>query len=237
MKTALRARQGARGCRRGRGGVPRIRKQCTPREVPRLQARGDRAFCGPGQGAFTPAVSRLGPITAPRRPIRSSSSACLARDRPWSINPCPAIPTSRGQRTSRPAGRRRRAWKGAQGVPYPDVLADLGVFRLHRARRGISRPDPVRRKTAKPFSSNKTPNNWAHKAHPLSFRREDRRCRRHPLGCGVSNFRNISPKGRVHLLVADIGHYYRDYVRLLRHFDEVLPGRLRRVTTTAGEDM
>jgi predicted Zn-dependent protease len=54
--------------------------------------------------------------------------------------------------------------------------------------------------------------------------------RRHPLGCGVSAFKQQFAGGFdfTHDL-ADLGRYYADYVELVAHFDAVQPGRVHRV--------
>lgn len=54
--------------------------------------------------------------------------------------------------------------------------------------------------------------------------------RRHPMATGFSGFKQHFAQGQLFSYdLADIGAYYRDYVRLMRHFDEVLPGRVHRV--------
>jgi hypothetical protein len=54
--------------------------------------------------------------------------------------------------------------------------------------------------------------------------------RRHPLACGFSNFRQLYSQGHLFSYdLADIGHYYANYVRLMAHFDDVLPGKVHRV--------
>ncbi|HEY3778955.1 MAG TPA: sulfotransferase [Rhizomicrobium sp.] len=54
--------------------------------------------------------------------------------------------------------------------------------------------------------------------------------RRHPLDCGWSLFRSHFPGGQPFSeRLADIGHHYRNYVGLMRHFEHVLPGRIYRV--------
>ena len=54
--------------------------------------------------------------------------------------------------------------------------------------------------------------------------------RRHPMAAGFSNFRQHYDAGASwsHSLEA-IGRYYRDYLRLMRHFDMVLPGKIHHV--------
>jgi hypothetical protein len=54
--------------------------------------------------------------------------------------------------------------------------------------------------------------------------------RRHPLACCFSNFKQHYARGQLFSYdLADVGHFYRDYVELMAHFDEVLPGRVHRV--------
>jgi len=54
--------------------------------------------------------------------------------------------------------------------------------------------------------------------------------RRSPLGCCFSNFKQHFQSGVWFSYdLEDIGRYYRDYVRLMDHFDSVLPGRVHRV--------
>ncbi len=54
--------------------------------------------------------------------------------------------------------------------------------------------------------------------------------RRSPLGCCFANFKQHFQSGVwFSYSLEDLGHYYRDYVRLMQHFDSVLPGRIHRV--------
>jgi len=54
--------------------------------------------------------------------------------------------------------------------------------------------------------------------------------RRHPLGCCFSNFRQHFARGQDFTYdLEDLGRYYADYVRLMAHVDDVLPGRVHRV--------
>jgi tetratricopeptide (TPR) repeat protein len=118
------------------------------------------------------------------------------------------------------------------GIAYPEGLAKLsasecaaiGEQYLERTRR--------RRSTDKPFFIDKTPNNWAHVGliQLILPNAKIVDVRRHPLGCCVSNFRQYFAIGQEFTYsLSDLGHYYRDYVRLMRHFDEALPGRVQRL--------
>jgi hypothetical protein len=54
--------------------------------------------------------------------------------------------------------------------------------------------------------------------------------RRSPLGCCFANFKQHFQSGVwFSYSLEDIGHYYRDYVRLMAHFDSVLTGFVHRV--------
>jgi hypothetical protein len=54
--------------------------------------------------------------------------------------------------------------------------------------------------------------------------------RRHPLSCCFSGFKQHFARGQhFSYSLEDIGRYYRDYVELMAHFDQVLPGRIHRV--------
>ena len=54
--------------------------------------------------------------------------------------------------------------------------------------------------------------------------------RRHPMAAGFSNFRRNYGRGvDWSYSLESIGRYYREYLRLMRHFDSVLPGKVHRV--------
>jgi tetratricopeptide (TPR) repeat protein len=54
--------------------------------------------------------------------------------------------------------------------------------------------------------------------------------RRSALGCCFANFKQHFHAGAwFSYSLEDLGHYYRDYVSLMAHFDRVLPGRIHRV--------
>lgn len=55
--------------------------------------------------------------------------------------------------------------------------------------------------------------------------------RRHPLACGLSIFKQHFGHGFSSAFALEhIGRYFADYAELMAHFDEVLPGRVHRVT-------
>ncbi|WP_447765962.1 sulfotransferase [Sphingopyxis panaciterrae] len=90
----------------------------------------------------------------------------------------------------------------------------------------------VQRKTAKPLYIDKLPNNWLHIGfiHLILPRAKIIDARRHPMDCCFSNFKQHFARGQAFSYsLSDMGHYYADYVDLLDHFDDVLPGRVHRI--------
>jgi tetratricopeptide (TPR) repeat protein len=105
-----------------------------------------------------------------------------------------------------------------------DELRALGERYLAETRR--------MRKTDAPFFIDKMPNNCLYVGliHLILPNAVIIDARRHPLGCGFSCFKQHFARGQWFSYgLEDIGRYYRDYVELMAHFDEVLPGRVGRV--------
>jgi len=83
-----------------------------------------------------------------------------------------------------------------------------------------------------PFFIDKMPNNFAHiglirlilpKATIID-------ARRHPLACCFSGYKQLFAKGQNFTYnLTDIGRYYADYVTLMRHWHDVLPGHVLHV--------
>jgi tetratricopeptide (TPR) repeat protein len=90
----------------------------------------------------------------------------------------------------------------------------------------------IYRKTDRPFFVDKMPNNFLNigiiQAVLPNAKIID--ARRHPMGCSFSNFKQFFAKGQnFSYSLKDIGRYYRDYLGLMLHMDEMLPGRIHRV--------
>ncbi|HJS10641.1 tetratricopeptide repeat-containing sulfotransferase family protein [Sphingopyxis sp.] len=117
-----------------------------------------------------------------------------------------------------------RRWIEALADTPKDRLAGLGATFLERTA--------IQRKTAKPFYIDKLPNNWLYTAFIRLILPNAKiiDARRHPLDCCFSNFRQHFAKGQAFSYgLADVGGYYRDYVRLMAHIDTVQPGRVHRM--------
>jgi tetratricopeptide (TPR) repeat protein len=125
-------------------------------------------------------------------------------------------------------GRRGKA----QESKYPEILATMGAADLAALGARYLEQTRVQRKTTSPFFIDKMPNNFAHVGliHLMLPNAKIVDARRHPLACCFSAFKQHFARGQHFTFdLADIGRYYRDYVELMAHFDEVLPGRIHRV--------
>jgi hypothetical protein len=120
---------------------------------------------------------------------------------------------------------------GAPGQ-YPDALATLGAEDLRSLGDLYLQRTRVQRKTNAPYFIDKMPNNFLH-AGLIALALPNAKIidiRRHPLACCFSVFKQHFARGQHFSYdLADIALYYRDYVQLMDHFDEVLPGRVHRV--------
>ncbi len=115
---------------------------------------------------------------------------------------------------------------------YPESALDLSADNRRALGEEYLKRTSVQRRTERPIFIDKLPNNWLFVPFiqlilPNATIID---ARRHPLGCCVSNFRQHYARGQAFSYdLADMGTYYRDYVRLMAHVDEVLPGRVHRI--------
>ncbi len=111
-------------------------------------------------------------------------------------------------------------------------LAALTRDELRALGEGYLAETRVMRKTEAPFFIDKMPNNFMYVGLiqlilPNAVIID---ARRHPLGCCFSCFKQHFARGQWFSYgLEDLGRYYRDYVELMAHVDEVLPGRVTRV--------
>jgi tetratricopeptide (TPR) repeat protein len=115
---------------------------------------------------------------------------------------------------------------------YPECLADMSEGELKALGEEYLERARIQRFTDRPLFIDKLPNNWAHVGLIRTILPNARiiDARRHPLACGFSNFKQHYARGQKFSYdLSEFGHYYRDYVRLMRHFDQALPGYVHRV--------
>ncbi len=118
---------------------------------------------------------------------------------------------------------------------YPRILAQLqaGDFatlgrqyldgaRVYRGAKGGTVP----------FFIDKMPNNFRHLGliHLMLPNARIIDARREPMACCFSNFKQLFAQGQEFTYsFEDIARYYRTYLELMRHWDDVLPGKILRV--------
>ena len=119
-----------------------------------------------------------------------------------------------------------------QGKPeYPDILETLSDGELHEFGRQYLEETRIHRQGA-PFFVDKMPNNFRHIGLIALILPNARiiDARRHPMACCFSAFKQLFAEGQEFTYdLAHLGSYYRDYVALMEHWDNMLPGRILRV--------
>ena len=115
---------------------------------------------------------------------------------------------------------------------YPESVLDLDARQRRALGEDYLRRAGIQRRTDRPFFIDKLPNNWLFVPfiHLILPNAKIIDARRHPIGCCFANFRQHFARGQDFTYnLADVGEYYSDYVRLMAHLDEALPGRVHRV--------
>ena len=116
---------------------------------------------------------------------------------------------------------------------YPAVLAEQSVAELTALGEHYLAATRIHRRADTPFFIDKMPNNFRHIGliHLILPNARIIDARRDPLDCGFSVFKQLFAQGQDFSYdLAHIGRYYVDYVRLMAHWDAVLPpGRVLRV--------
>jgi tetratricopeptide (TPR) repeat protein len=115
---------------------------------------------------------------------------------------------------------------------YPRILKEMGAEDFRRLGDRYIAQTRVYRRTDRPFFIDKMPNNFRHlglirlmlpNARIIDARRE-------PMACSFSNLKQLFAKGQeFSYSVEDIARYYRTYLELMRHWNDVLPGWVLRV--------
>jgi tetratricopeptide (TPR) repeat protein len=116
--------------------------------------------------------------------------------------------------------------------PYPALLGDLSASQCRALGERYLAQTRVQRKTQRPYFIDKMPNNFAYLGLIRLILPNARiiDARRHPLACCFSVFKQHFARGQQFAYdLGDLGCYYRDYVALMSHFDNILPGPVHRV--------
>jgi tetratricopeptide (TPR) repeat protein len=114
---------------------------------------------------------------------------------------------------------------------YPEILGQMNAGQFRELGESYLETTRIQR-TGSPFFIDKMPNNFRHIGliHLILPNSKIIDARRHPMGGCFSGFKQLFAHGQTFTYgLEDIGKYYRDYVRLMDHWDAVLPGRVHRV--------
>lgn len=114
---------------------------------------------------------------------------------------------------------------------YPAVLHDLTVQQLREFGEQFIENTRIHRLGA-PFFIDKMPNNFRHIALIKLILPNAKiiDARRDPMDCCFSGFKQLFAEGQEFTYgLEQVGRYYADYVKLMDHWDDVLPGAILRV--------
>jgi tetratricopeptide (TPR) repeat protein len=114
---------------------------------------------------------------------------------------------------------------------YPEILSEMTAQDFKELGESYIETTRIQRNKA-PYFIDKMPNNFKHIGliHTILPNAKIIDARRHPMGGCFSGFKQLFANGQTFTYnLTDIGLYYRDYVKLMDHWDEVLPGRVHRV--------
>jgi tetratricopeptide (TPR) repeat protein len=120
---------------------------------------------------------------------------------------------------------------------YPGVLAELGPQDFRKFGERFMADTRIYRRTPRPFFIDKLPDNFRDiglirlmlpNAKIIDARRE-------PMACCFGNLKQLFSGGQeFSYSIGDVAHYYRNYLELMRHWNEALPGW---ILTVRHEDM
>jgi tetratricopeptide (TPR) repeat protein len=115
---------------------------------------------------------------------------------------------------------------------FRDAVSDLDAAQCKLLGETYIRRVGTRKKSGAPFFVDKFPENFLHIGliRLILPNAKIVDVRRNPLDCCLSCYKNYFPDAHPWAHSFDnLGRYYRDYVEMMSHFDDVLPGRIHRV--------
>ena len=116
---------------------------------------------------------------------------------------------------------------------YPANLVELTPDELAGYGEAFIKDTMIHRKAGTPFFIDKMPNNFRHIGliHMILPNAKIIDARRSAMGCCFAGFKQLFAEGQEFTYgLEEVGHYYSDYVRLMDHWDDVLPGKILRVS-------
>jgi predicted Zn-dependent protease len=122
--------------------------------------------------------------------------------------------------------------RAGEGTKFPEAIDELSDDDLRGFGERFLHETRVYRKSGTPYFIDKMPNNFLYVGliHLILPNAKIIDARRHPMACCFSNFKQHFARGQnFSYSFEDMAHFYRHYVALMDHFDQVLPGRVHRV--------
>lgn len=129
------------------------------------------------------------------------------------------------------AHRLRGKQRDSTGSAYPQILHDISDEELAQFGRDFIEETRIHRQGA-PFFTDKMPNNFRHIGliHLILPNAKIIDARRDPMDCCFSGFKQLFAQGQEFTYgLEEIGRYYTDYVDLMAHWHNVLPGKVLHV--------
>lgn len=114
-----------------------------------------------------------------------------------------------------------------QNPRYPGVLAELRPPDFRKFGERFMADTRIYRQTRRPFFIDKLPDNFRDIGliHLMLPNAKIIDARREPMACCFGNLKQLFSGGQeFSYSIADIAHYYRNYLELMRHWNEALPG-------------
>ncbi|GGO63872.1 tetratricopeptide repeat-containing sulfotransferase family protein [Bowmanella pacifica] len=114
---------------------------------------------------------------------------------------------------------------------YPANLQELSSQQLRELGETYLQETRIHRGQGR-FFIDKMPNNFRHLGliHLILPNARIIDARRHPMACCFSGFKQLFAEGQeFSYSLTDIGRYYKDYVRLMAHWQHLMPGHIHRV--------
>jgi tetratricopeptide (TPR) repeat protein len=114
---------------------------------------------------------------------------------------------------------------------YPKSMESLTLEQRENFGTSFIEETRMHRKDA-PMFTDKMPNNFRHIGliHSIMPNAKIIDARRYPLDCCFSMFKQLFAQGQEFTYgLREAGSYYKSYVKLMNHWDEVLPGKILRV--------
>lgn len=120
----------------------------------------------------------------------------------------------------------------ADGLAYPEVLKTLSKEQLAAIGKSYVHQTGPHRLQDTPYFTDKMPANYSHAGfiHLILPHSKIIDARRDPVDTCIGNYRQLFAAGKTQSYdLQELGEYYLQYIRVMDHWDEVLPGRILRV--------